>query len=463
MNSQRCDLKMKRNKILAALLYVLPIVFFTVAYFGITASGEDIYQGAGNYKNGVEINVTEDAAEAFRHNGRITDVYAWTVIDFFDYQFQWGPDAIFRLLDVAMACGVFYLMTMAIIGRKPKLSIRDALVYDASFAIVMLTQHGRVFYAGFSAIHNYMVGAFIMMAFATPYLMMLWESKVGERYRLVWAAGMVIAGVLFGMSSAIAPIAFVIIAIIYGIAIRKRRKTWMPKWAIAGIVGTIVGICVSNFAGPGLDFYTSNGAYVDTYDYVSVVGFFGAPLDGMVRLLKHLAMNFGRVLVPIVICLAAALICIRDARQVLTKKFWREMSKKRKKVLVACVMFAVIAILGTVQVNAPLRILLPAYIASVMAALITIEPCIKSKTVGWAIILVVGAIVITKIGLTVEYHQRASEVFDEVRKNDAATICVDREIIRAKNLPVVYLGQEDMLAEWAMPEVVYNKTVKFCE
>lgn len=454
---------MRRNKILAVVLYVLPILFFTVAYFGITVSGEDIYQGAGNYKNGVEMNVAEDAAEAFRHNGRITDVYAWTVIDFFDYQFQWGPDVIFRLLDVVMACGVFYLMTMVTVGRKPKLLIRDALVYDASFALVMLTQHGRVFYAGFSAIHNYMVGAFIMMAFATPYLMMLWESKVGERYRLVWAAGMVIAGVLFGMSSAIAPIAFVIIAIIYGIAIRKRRKTWMPKWVIAGIVGTIVGICVSNFAGPGLDFYTSNGAYVDTYDYVSVAGFFGAPLDGMVRLLKHLAMNFGRVLAPIAICLAAALICIRDARQVLTKKFWREMSKKRKKVLVACVMFAVIAILGASQVNAPLRILLPGYIASVMVMLIMIEPCVKSKFVGWGIALAVGTVVIVKIGLTAEYHQRVNEVFDEIRRNDADMICIDRGRVHAKNFPVVYLGQEDILAEWAMPEVVYNKTVKFCE
>lgn len=454
---------MKRNKILAALLYVLPILFFMVAYFGITVSGEDIYQGAGNYKNDIEINVAEDAAEAFRHNGRITDVYAWTVIDFFDYQFQWGPDVIFRLLDVVMACGVFYLMTMVIIGRKPKLSMRDALAYDASFAIVMLTQHGRVFYAGFSAIHNYMVGVFIMMAFAMPYLMMLWGNKVGEKYRLAWAVCMAMMGVLFGMSSAIAPIAFVIVAIIYGIVIRKRRKTWMPKWAIAGMAGVIIGICVSNFTGPGLDFYTSNGAYVDTYDYVSVTGFFEAPLDGAVRIMKHLAVNFGRVLAPVIICFVMVLICVRDTRRILTKKYWWKMSKKRKKVLVACAMFAVIAILGASQVNAPLRILLPGYIASAIAMLIMVEPCVKSKIVGWGIALAVVAIVVLKIGLMVEYHQRASEVFDEIRKSDVDTICIDREKVRAKNLPVVYLGQEDMLAEWAMPEIVYNKTVKFCE
>lgn len=454
---------MKKNKILAALLYVLPVIFFLVAYFGITTSGEDIYQGAGNYKNGVEINVAKDAAEAFRHNGRITDVYAWTVIDFFDYQFQWGLDVIFRLLDVIMACGIFYLMAMAIIGRKPKLSMRDALVYDASFVMIMLTQHGRVFYAGFSAIHNYMVGTFIMMAFAMPYLMMLWGNKVDKKHHFAWAIGMVAMGVLFGMSSAIAPIAFVIVAIVYGIAIRKRRKVWMPKWAIAGIVGAIVGICVSNFAGPSLDFYTSNVAYIDTYDYVSVAGLLEAPVDGMVRLLKHLAMNFGRVLVPIAICLLAALICIRDTRQILTRKFWREMSKKRKKVLAACVMFAAIAILGAVQVNAPLRILLPGYIANVIVILMIVEPCVKSKIAGWGIALVVGAIVIVKIGLTAEYHQRASEVFDEMRKNDVDVICVDRKKVRAKNLPMVYLGQEDMLAEWAMPETVYGKTVEFCE
>ena len=454
---------MKRNKILAVVLYVLPILFFMVAYFGITVSGEDIYQGAGNYKNGVEMNVAEDAAEAFRHNGRITDVYAWTVIDFFDYQFQWGPDVIFRLLDVVMACGVFYLMTMVTVGRKPKLLIRDALVYDASFALIMLTQHGRVFYAGFSAIHNYMVGAFLMMVFIAPYLMMLWGNKIGERHCLVWIIGMVAMGVLFGMSSAIAPIAFVIVAIIYGIAIRKRRKIWMPKWAMAGIVGVIVGICVSNFAGPGLDFYTSNEAYVDTYDYVSVAGLLEAPLSGMIRILKHLATNFGRVLAPIAICLVMTLIFVRDARQILTRKFWREMRRKRKKVLVACMVFAVIAMLGAAQVNAPLRILLPAYLAGVMAMLIMIEPCVKSIFVGWGIALAVAVIAIVKIGLTAEYHQRANEVFDEIRRNDVDMLCIDREKVRAKNFPVVYLGQEDMLAEWAMPEVVYDKTVKFCE
>ena len=71
MNSQRRDLKMKRNKILAVVLYVLPILFFMVAYFGITVSGEDIYQGAGNYKNGVEI--TKDEAKQYCLKSEIPD------------------------------------------------------------------------------------------------------------------------------------------------------------------------------------------------------------------------------------------------------------------------------------------------------------------------------------------------------------------------------------------------------
>ena len=38
-----------------------------------------------------------------------------------------------------------------------------------------------------------------------------------------------------------------------------------------------------------------------------------------------------------------------------------------------------------------------------------------------------------------------------------------REEVKSRVLPVIYLGQEDMLAEWAMPAKVLGKEVVWCE
>ena len=45
--------------------------------FLITVSGEDIFQGAGTAPD-----VWKDLREAFLHNARIPDMYAWAVINF---------------------------------------------------------------------------------------------------------------------------------------------------------------------------------------------------------------------------------------------------------------------------------------------------------------------------------------------------------------------------------------------
>lgn len=452
---------MKKSKILAFLLYSLPVLFFVVSYFVMTVSGEDIFQGAGNYSNGVVIDVASDAREAFLHNGRLPDVYAWTVIDFFDYQFKFGLDVVFRLLDVVMAGGIFYLITLMVLGRKPKMMVRDALIFDASFAMIMLTQHGRVFYAGFSAIHNYMVAIFIMLLFCAPYVMELWGKKIMSRWWMIIL--MLVLGIVFGMSAAIPPIAFVLVGIVsMAIEWKKYKKT--AGWKIGGLVGVLIGLFISNFLGPSLDFYTSNEIYVTTYDYVSMGDLLASPIDGIVKIVKHLVVNFGRVLVPLLVFGGLVLILVNDTRKVFVKKFWREMDKGRKKTLMVCGSFGILCVLGTFQVNAPLRVLLPAYVVGVMILLVVFEPYVlKTKILGWMVAIATSGVVITRLALAVDYHVQVAVVLGEIKNFDGVEMCVDASVVKAKNLPVLYLGQEDMLVDWAMPEVVYEKTVKFCK
>lgn len=452
-----------RRKVLAGLLYGLPILFFVVAYFGITVSGEDIFQGAGNYSNNTQIDVVSDAKNAFSHNGRLTDVYAWTVIDFFDYQFRFGPDVIFRLLDVLMAVGIFYMISLIVLNRRPELKIRDALVYDAIFLMVILTQHGRVFYAGFSAIHNYMIAIFIMLLFLLPYILKIRGWKL-EKMKSVWMViGFLILGVNFGMSAAITPIAFLIIALIYGGVLWMKKKKRPSFWAIIGAFGVIVGVLCSNYLGPSLDFYTSNDIYTSTYDYVSVAGFFADPLSGFVTVMKHEVFNFGRVILPLIIFVIVGLASSHGSWELFNKKTWQKMDKKKKRTLFLSGIFMIINILGASQVNAPIRILLPAYVVGVMMVIMIFEPYVKAKVFGWTVGIIALVLMAVKIGLTFNYHGKMSEVLEGIRQSNQRAVCIEQEDIKAYNFPVVYLGQEDMLADWAMPENIYGKKIEFCE
>ena len=78
------------KRILTYLLYGLPVIFFAVCYFLMTVWGEDIIQGAGTAPD-----VWNDLVGAFHHNSRLSDMYAWTVINFFDFQYSFGIDTIF--------------------------------------------------------------------------------------------------------------------------------------------------------------------------------------------------------------------------------------------------------------------------------------------------------------------------------------------------------------------------------
>ncbi len=452
---------MRKRSIIAFLLYSLPILFFIVSFFVMTVSGEDIHQGAGNYSNGMSVNIASDAQDAFEHNGRLTDVYAWTVIDFFDYQFRFGPDTVFRLMDVLMASGIFYLICLIVLKHKPQMIVRDALIFDAAFAMTMITQHGRVFYAGFSAIHNYMMAIFIMLVFCVPYLMDLWGKRIETKWWMVVL--MLCLGVVFGMSMAIPPIAFVIVWGVNEIIEYKKHKK-IVLWRLSGLIGVMVGMFISNFLGPSLDFYTSNDIYVSTYDYLSLNEFWDSPISGIWRIIKHLAMNFGRVLVPLWCFGVLVLVLTKDARQALRKKYWSEMDAERKRVLLVSGCFETLCVLGASQVNAPLRVLLPAYMIGVIVLLMIIEPCVsKANILRWMIVLIAGGVLITRLILAVNYHAKAEVVLDEIRRSDNEELCIDVERVRSFNFPVVYLGQEDMLVDWAMPENVYRKTVIFCE
>lgn len=449
-------MKSAKQMLVIKLMYLLPILFFAVAYFGLTTTGEDILQGAGRLWSGSEINLVEDVKNSFDNNGRITDMYAWSVIDLFDYQFQFGPDLVFRLLDLAMAGGLFYLMSYAILGRKPKLEFKDASLFLVLFATVILTPHGRIMYAGFSAIHNYMIGAFIFMAFCLPYIKLVLGKENCKKWWMTVL--MLVFGIVFGMSSALTPIAFFVVALGY-ILIGKRRIK-IPLWAIVGLAGLVIGVVISNVFGPGAGNYSNNDVYTGTYDYVA----FSEILNNIPRIIKHLIVNIGRVILPAAILAGILFVFCINPRRFFSAKFYEKIEKKRMRLIMSELAFAIILILGSFQVSAPIRILLPAYLALVMVVLTVFWPEIqKEKVIGCGAMVLVIGIVVAKSILTINYHEQSSVVLKKIEDAETESVCVTPVEVEAFNYPVVYLGQENMVMEWAVPETIHGKTVTFCE
>ena len=274
------------KKFLTCLLYGLPVIFFGVCYFLMTVWGEDIIQGAGTAPD-----VWNDIVGAFRHNSRLSDMYAWTVINFFDFQYSFGVDTIFRLIDVAIATWIIYLLASLILGRWPRLQLKDSLVFALSFLVILVTPHGYTLYRGFSVIHNYLIIGLATVAFGLPFVRSLAGQKVSKMYQKWWFA--LIIGLIFGMSSNITPIAFLICFVLVKLwqmwRTKSGGKAWrLPAWQWWMLAGMIITVAVAYIFGAGVSTYANNPVYTETYDYLAFSEIFANFGGSLVRVVKHI-------------------------------------------------------------------------------------------------------------------------------------------------------------------------------
>ena len=462
------------KKVLVGLLVGLPIVFFIVSYFLITVSGEDIFQGAGTAPD-----VWKDLREAFLHNARIPDMYAWAVINFFDYQYRFGIDTIFRLIDVLLGVGMLVLMTRVAVGKswgmkkkgeRTGMTLGTAMLWALAFIMMFLTPHGRVLYAGFSAIHNYLLIVMISLGFGWWYLKWVrGEDDCEQWWKVVLMLGF---GVVFGLSSNLTPIAFLITVVGFVVVemVRKRKIREvigkLPRWGIAGVIGVVLGMGVAYIYGPGVSGYLESG-YTEEYDYVSFEDLRKEPGRSAVKIAKHTVRNFVRVFGPVlgvlVVVAVVAWLVRRDE-----VKWWPEENGTRR-VLKGLIAFVIVHVVIAAQLDVPLRILLPAYVGAVMVLMILVKEWSVGWNARWEVCVGLGLAVVTlgvvgmRMVLAVEYREKAGKVLEKIGAAEGEVVCVTREEVKSRVLPVIYLGQEDMLAEWAMPAKVLGKEVVWCE
>lgn len=455
------------KKILTYILYALPVVFFAACYFLMTVWGEDIIQGAGTTPD-----VWNDITGAFQHNSRLSDMYAWTVINFFDFQYSFGVDTLFRLVDVAMATGIIYLLTSLILGRWPKAKLKDALVFALSFLVIFITPHGYTLYRGFSVIHNYLIIGLTTVAFALPFARSFAGQEVPKLYRKWWFA--LLIGLVFGMSSNITPLAFLLSLMLVKLwqMWRKHEPFWrLPAWQIWMLAGMLVTVAVAYIFGAGVSTYANNPVYTETYDYVALGEVFTNFGNSLVRIIKHMVVNFGYSF-GLVLGMAVLLGGLAGmVAKIQGRKFQLLPEEAKERQLMAvCVVFAAVYLLAGSQIMLPVRLALPAYLALVVVLGILVynwwvrTELVENAALAVLMGMIMLAVVIIKVDFALEYRVVAGQTLTLIEKAEGETVCISPEIAKPKKLPVINLGQDETFAEWALPYMtVYGKKVEYCE
>lgn len=285
---------------------------------------------------------------------------------------------------------------------------------------------------------------------------------------------MLLAGVVFGLSSNLTPVAF-LITFVGVLAIRMVREKKVGEvlkrlrvWEILGVVGILIGMAVAYIGGPGVSGYI-DGGYATEYDYVSLGEVIRKPIESAAKLTKHVVSNGVRVVAPMVVVLVV-FAGMRVVRKWLWKKqdrlVWWPVEEKERRALMALVGFVVVHILVATQLSAPLRILLPAYVAGVMAVMLLVREWTRGwgmEVVGAGMLVLVVGVVGARTVLVLEYHVKAGKVLEKIRESETSVVCVTREEVTSRTLPGIYLGQEDMIADWTLPVKIYDKEVVWCE
>lgn len=463
MQPKNITTKTKKDK-LAILLYLIPVLFFIASYFFNTVSAEDLFQGAGTFKGGFK-----SIADAFFYNGRISDIYAWFAIKYFNYQFEFGVDIIFRIIDVVAATGIIYLITRFCLGRKLQLNRKDAFVFNFSFVILFLSLHGRSLYSGFSLIHNYIIISLSLLLICLPIFRKITNNEIKNNWKS--AMIMLVGGTLFGFSSNLAPLALLMSIAFFFIYAKIRKlkinwKTWLKPWAITTIIGTIIGIFISFFVGPGVSTYV-NGEYSEAYDYISFSEIFQNPKTSIARILKHEIINFGRVLWPLALILIVifAIYFIYKKRGKATKLHFTEYQIRTIEI---STIYMIAYTLTMSQIFFPYRLALPAYVGGMIA---TITICIvvlnsfkkTPKIISIPTILCSACIMLAHATLEINYSLSMRQLLTTIKNSEESSVCVDKDSAKTLTSPHIYMTQEDMLIEQILPITIYDKEVTFCK
>lgn len=254
--------------------------------------------------------------------------------------------------------------------------------------------------------------------------------------------------------------------------IKKQKlhlREFFLSWHGASILGILIAIALIYIVGNGLTDYESTSDYIVTYDYLPLSDIFTNIPDAIRRIFLHNVKNFGRFIVPFIIATVPLLTAIFiSAKQKLIKL--TKFTAKEKNFLFATISFIVLHILIFSQLEYPTRLILPAYLLAIAVFLFIAKHYLdnlKTRIIPFVLastMIILGTgLVIARAYFAIDYRDKVLPTLEMIKNSDNSSLCLDKETIISKSIPLIHLGQDSLLADWALPETIYNKSVTICD
>ncbi|RYC74950.1 DUF6056 family protein [Candidatus Nanosyncoccus alces] len=356
----------KRERWLCIFGYALVPVFFVILYFLMTETYEDIMQGNSE----ALLSVGGIMNKIYHYIPRLGEFYQHIAVHSMTPQLSFGWDMVFRLITAAIASGVVYLSAVFVLGRRLRLQYKDVIVYLGVMLLIMVSIFSEAFTYRFSYANNYVLGLLVAVGFLALFRL----GAAGDRW---WKLlGVIVLGFAFGISTELAPVAFLILIGLWTlIKMIKKEVAWKDLWGkyklqSFAVIGLVAGLAFF-YLGGGMGARTGGG-YAEVYEYVSLKGLLRAPVETLYTLAHHLWYNIRYIFFAIPLMLMYIFVEVA-----LFKK--EKVKYLRWQVLLFgfCVLFVGATSLIAVHDDLYPRFMVPMFIAILLATLLFVEHVIE--------------------------------------------------------------------------------------
>ena len=463
-----------RRKVIAIILFIIPCLFFLMAYLLMSMSGEDVIQSGMSS----EKSLPEILSWVYFYIPRIGEFITWPVATILSYQTSFGLDLLVRLIDVAAVITIIYLITFLVLRRKPQLCLRDAGIFNIIFLLLVLIPQlispyfGNPFLSGFSFIHNYVVMSLVailfVMPFAAPLIGVKSEFKVLKNPWVIF-----VLGFLFAISTELLPFSFLGVVILYLLYLKfiKHEKISITKWQVFAVIGIVAGLGFF-YLGGGLSTRTGF-TYAETYNYVSLSTLFEAPRYFLTTYLSHFTSNI-KYIIPIICFSLLSTVAYRVKRGKNTTSV--------VKLFVLMDIFSLIYVVGASLIllddAITVRFLLPCYLLFITTIGLFItdfyKTLINSRT-GELIVLitlmlfsviVISDMMLGKIKYAIRTNAQLSEIREKIDNSSDEEICLTKLWASSEAgpvySPIFSFTQEPIFEPWNVKRI-YGYEIDWAE
>lgn len=420
---------MKKQKIIAAIIYGLIILFFGAEMLMKPISGEDAHQAKCIAKAETLGAYNACIRDSLNYIPRLGQTIHIMIIPSFTTMPSFGLNTLFRLINSLMCVGIIYMIVLLAHGERPKLCYRDAITAALTTIGLLLSDFTQMFFCGFSNVHNYVPAVFFALLF---FYQWFYGNEIlkNSQHRGAHLATFAICAFCFSASLELNPfIAFAmiiggsIIAVIRKVKIKKTRE--YLRGHLPALIGILLGFIMQYVIGHG--FAATIGRSGNYLSSSKISDLWNDPANAIPRFFSNMVANYSHYLPFLFIATVALVVIYRQRRR-----------DARIKLFSAIIVYALIYIAGCFTFDSIMwritasvfcLLLVPGtFLISEIASQLN-QKC--SIACAMVVILLLSTMSIDNIS----YHIQANAITKDILEQTASLECLSLTYINEHHIP----------------------------